>query len=182
MPRLWQWTALRLPDVLGPYDNTGRQSNLLCKLASARPIGTRIWDDGDNPCWQVRGLSPMFVPEAQREPGVSPAPGPSVPSARRRRSRTVGRPASRRSTRTTRRRRALQLSARAQLRRAGAVCHRPPLTTHGSRAVHASCMACMRHARRRPYASRVGAGAGWAEQRSTSQARKLRRGASSSAC
>eukprot|EP01052_Picozoa_sp_SAG31_P008874 SAG31_NODE_455_length_15433_cov_4.248728_9_plen_430_part_00 len=47
-----EWTALRLPDVLGPNDNTGRQSRLLCALASGEAIGGCIASWWDNPCWQ----------------------------------------------------------------------------------------------------------------------------------
>jgi len=41
------WLALRLPDVLGPHENTGRQEKLFLKLAKGRTIGSAI--SGTNP-------------------------------------------------------------------------------------------------------------------------------------
>jgi nucleoside-diphosphate-sugar epimerase len=48
------WTGLRLPDVLGPFDRSGRQTGLLQKLARGDPIGTLISPregPGSNPGW-----------------------------------------------------------------------------------------------------------------------------------
>ena len=36
------WLALRLPDVLGPHENTGRLERLLLKLCKGQRIGTRL--------------------------------------------------------------------------------------------------------------------------------------------
>lgn len=36
------WLALRLPDVLGPHENTGRMDKLLLKLCKGRTIGTAL--------------------------------------------------------------------------------------------------------------------------------------------
>ena len=51
------WTALRLPDVLGPHDRSNRQSTLLQMLVRGEAIGTQVkapsekavpgWRDGD---------------------------------------------------------------------------------------------------------------------------------------
>ena len=37
-----EWLALRLPDVLGPHENTGRMEKLCLKLCQGRKIGTQI--------------------------------------------------------------------------------------------------------------------------------------------
>ena len=38
----WRVLALRLPDVLGPHENTGRLNKLLLRLAKGKPIGSAI--------------------------------------------------------------------------------------------------------------------------------------------
>lgn len=53
------WCALRLPDVLGPHENTGRMEKLLLRLCKGRRIGTGI--DGANDAAGSLPLSLVFA-------------------------------------------------------------------------------------------------------------------------
>ena len=49
------WTGLRLPDVLGQFDRSGRQTGLMQKIVRGDPVGTLISPKdgvGSNPGWK----------------------------------------------------------------------------------------------------------------------------------
>jgi len=79
----FSWTALRLPDAFGPFENTGRQAALVRRLRRSSSIGLRI--EGEVGAGARRPVSLVFGPDV----GLAVVAACGAPSAVRGRALNI---------------------------------------------------------------------------------------------